>query len=64
MNKNSICRQDRSEGCPGDIPGGRSPEKAGSSLMNKMLTVDRTVPKAVLSICQAADLQNKQEAIG
>ena len=35
MNKNNNCRQDRSEGCPGDIPGGRSPDKAGSSLMNK-----------------------------
>ena len=35
MNKNNNCRQDRSEGCPGDIQGGRSPEKAGSYRMNK-----------------------------
>jgi len=35
MNKNNNCRQDRFEGCPGGIPGGRSPEKAGSSLMKR-----------------------------
>jgi len=35
MNKNNNCRQDRSEGCPGDMPGGRSPENPGSDRMNK-----------------------------
>ena len=35
MNKNNNCQQDRSEGCPGDMPDGRSPEKAGSDRMNK-----------------------------
>jgi len=35
MNKNKNCRQDRSEGCPGGIPGGRCPEKTGNDRMNK-----------------------------
>jgi len=35
MKKNNICRQDRSEGCPGDMLGGRSPEKAASDRMKK-----------------------------
>ena len=35
MNENNNCRQDRSEGCPGDMPGGRYPEKAGSDRMKK-----------------------------
>jgi len=64
MNKKNNYRQDRSESCPPDIPGGGSPDKAGSSLMKKkVITVDRTVPKAVLVTFQAADLQKKQEAV-
>jgi len=35
MYKYNNCRQDRSEGCTADMPGGRSPDKAGSSLMYK-----------------------------
>jgi len=32
MNKKTSCPQDRSESCPPDIPGGRSPDQSGSSL--------------------------------
>jgi len=57
MNKKNNCRKDRSESWPPDIPGRKSPENAWSSLMNKIITVDRTVPKAVLVTCQAGDVQ-------
>jgi len=44
MKKKNNCQQDRFESCPPDIPGGRCPQKAGSSLMNKNSTCrqDRT----------------------
>jgi len=64
MKKNNICRQDRSEGCPGDMLGGRSPEKAASDRLKKILTVDRTVPTAVLLTGQAVDLRIEYQTIG
>jgi len=37
MNQKETFRQDRSESCPPVIPGGRSPDKAGSSLIYKYI---------------------------
>jgi len=35
MNKKTNCRQDRSEGGPADMPGGRSPDRVSSDRMKK-----------------------------